>query len=71
MAKVKKEKELSFTCPVCGGTTSATLKELKGDYVACKVCHVKHEGHLLRERLKHEIAEFEKAYIEYVEEVEL
>ncbi|HWQ62630.1 MAG TPA: hypothetical protein VN521_09980 [Negativicutes bacterium] len=67
----KADKEIAYTCPVCGGKATATLKELSQDYVACSVCHIKHEGATLRERLKHEIKEFEQAYLEYLETVEL
>jgi transcription elongation factor Elf1 len=67
----KAEKEVSYTCPVCGAQATATFRELSRDYVSCSVCHVKHEGATLRERLKHELKEFEQAYIEYLETVEL
>lgn len=67
----KANKEIAYTCPVCGGKATATLKELSQDYVACSVCHASHEGAALRERLRHEIKEFEQAYIDYLETVEL
>lgn len=69
--KEPKEK-VSFSCPVCGKITSASLKQLKEDnYIDCLVCGAKHEGNVLREKLKQEIEEFEKDYIDYAKNVEL
>ncbi|MHC1745980.1 MAG: hypothetical protein AB9895_02505 [Negativicutes bacterium] len=67
-----KKKEISFHCPACDRMMTTDLQELKtADVIPCVVCATKHEGKFLRDKLKQEIEELEKAYVDYSEKVDL
>jgi hypothetical protein len=67
----KKDGGLAFTCPTCGQISPTTAADLKEQYVACAVCHTKHETSLIRAKLIHLARELERDYVDYAKKVEL
>jgi hypothetical protein len=64
-------RKVTYTCPACGQAATTTLAELRKEAVACSICTARHSAATIREKVRHELSEMEKAYVEYAENVEL